>query len=155
MGWSPQHMQHLLASVPCFKSIQSEMFRDMGKKPLLEGSDGEADSVNSSVAPSPQGVLYKSPVTASGSFASPSAPWRLVITGHSLGAGIAAFAGLFLHTMYPGVRVFCYSTPAWLMTPDLAEYTEKFVTSVIINKDLFSRCIFLPHCKFHKAFCPE
>lgn len=114
--------------------------RDVGRRPLLEGSDSEADSVNSSIAPSPR--PNNAGTTSSGA-PSPSAPWRLVITGHSLGAGIAAFAGLFLHTLYPGVRVFCYSPPAWLMTPELAKFTEQFVTSVVINKDLFSRSVVL------------
>lgn len=122
------------------------MCRDLGKRPLLDGSDSEAESVNSSVAPSPQGSggvntgRASNPSSTSSGAPSPSGPWRLVITGHSLGAGIAAFAGLFLHTLYPGVRVFCYSPPAWLMTPELSRYSERFVTSVVINKDLFSRC---------------
>ena len=41
--------------------------------------------------------------------------------------------------MYPGVRVFCYSPPAWLMTPELAKFSERFVTSIVVNKDLFAR----------------
>jgi Lipase (class 3) len=78
--------------------------------------------------------------------ASPGVQWRLVITGHSLGAGIAAFAGLFLHSLYPETRVWCYSPPGWLMTPELAAYSKHFVTSVVINKDVITRCGALHLC---------
>ena len=139
--------QHLMCLV------SSNLCRDVGKRPLLEGSDSEADSVNSSVGPSPRGdtrtggaVGGRPSNGGSGGSPSPSGPWRLVITGHSLGAGIAAFAGLFLHTLYPGVRVFCYSPPAWMMTPELSKFSERFVTSVVINKDLFSRYAFVMFC---------
>ena len=70
-------------------------------------------------------------------------PWRLVMTGHSLGAGIAAFAAMYLHAALPDtdVSAWCYSPPGWLMTPQLAEWSQSFVTSVIINKDVVPRCV--------------
>jgi Lipase (class 3) len=65
--------------------------------------------------------------------------WRLVITGHSLGAGVAAFVGMHLRTLYREVHVFCFSPPGWLMTPSLAAHTHGYVTSVVINKDFVPR----------------
>eukprot|EP00892_Ulva_mutabilis_P011439 jgi/Ulvmu1/8668/UM047_0006.1 len=68
-------------------------------------------------------------------------PWRLVITGHSLGAGIAAFAAMYLHAALPDtdVTAWCFSPPGWLMTPQLADWCRSFVTSVVINKDIVPR----------------
>lgn len=69
------------------------------------------------------------------------APWRLVLTGHSLGAGIAAFAATYLHAALPDtdVTAWAFSPPGWLMTPQLARWCEGFVTSVVINKDVVPR----------------
>jgi hypothetical protein len=64
--------------------------------------------------------------------------WSLVVTGHSLGAGIAAFVGMHLRRTY-NVHAWCYSPPGWLMTPELAESTKPFVTAVVINKDMVPR----------------
>lgn len=63
----------------------------------------------------------------------------IVVTGHSLGAGIATFVGMHLRRVFADVKVWCYSPPGWLMTPQLAEGTKHFVTSVVVNKDLVPR----------------
>ena len=63
-----------------------------------------------------------------------------MVTGHSLGAGIAAFVGMHLRRVYFDVQVWCYNSPGWLMTPELAKSGKDFVTSVVINKDLVPRC---------------
>jgi Lipase (class 3) len=63
-----------------------------------------------------------------------------VVTGHSLGAGIATFVGMHLRRVFFNVQVWCYSPPGWLMTPELADSTKDFVTSVVVNKDLVPRC---------------
>lgn len=83
-------------------------------------------------------------------------PWRLVLTGHSLGAGIAAFAAMYLHAALPetDVTAWCFSPPGWLMTPQLAAWCESFVTSVVINKDVVPRCAIDPRlsCKPKYSF---
>jgi Lipase (class 3) len=66
--------------------------------------------------------------------------WSVVVTGHSLGAGIACFVGMHLRRVFFNVQVWCYSPPGWLMTRELAESTTSFVTSVVVNKDLVPRC---------------
>lgn len=66
--------------------------------------------------------------------------WSIVVTGHSLGAGIAAFVGMHLRRVYFDVQVWCYNPPGWLMTPELAESGRDFVTSVVVNKDWVPRC---------------
>lgn len=68
------------------------------------------------------------------------ANWAIVVTGHSLGAGIAAFVAMHLHRLAAPVHSWCYSSPGWLMTPELAESATRLVTSVVINKDIFPRC---------------
>jgi hypothetical protein len=66
--------------------------------------------------------------------------WRLVITGHSLGAGVATFLGLYFKQAVPNVRVWCFSPPGALMSPSLAEHTLPFVTTCVYNKDMVPRC---------------
>lgn len=66
--------------------------------------------------------------------------WRLVVCGHSLGAGIAAFVGMHLRRIFVNVHVWCFSPPGWLMTPELADSAKGFLTSVVINKDIVPRC---------------
>lgn len=72
--------------------------------------------------------------------------WRIAVTGHSLGAGIAAFVAMHLRRRYCRVQGWCFSPPGWLMTPELANKTRSFITSVVVNKDLIPRCVHLPAC---------
>jgi sn1-specific diacylglycerol lipase len=66
--------------------------------------------------------------------------WDIVVTGHSLGAGIAAFVAMHLRSKFARVVAWCYSPPGWLMAPDLAESTKSFLTSVVVDKDFVPRC---------------
>jgi len=70
----------------------------------------------------------------------PLKDFELVITGHSLGAGVASLVSLFLHKRF-GDRMKCYafSNPCGLMSKRLSEYCDKFVTSLVVGNDLVGR----------------
>ena len=65
--------------------------------------------------------------------------YQLVVTGHSLGAGIAAILGLKLLKEYPNLKCICYSPPGGLMTKNLIEITKSFVLTVILGDDIVPR----------------
>lgn len=65
--------------------------------------------------------------------------YKLVLTGHSLGAGIATLAGARLRSKYPDLQVFAYATPAGLLTREAARYTEAFVFTVGVGDDFVMR----------------
>ena len=63
---------------------------------------------------------------------------KLVVTGHSLGAGIAPLVGLYLRRLYPSVHVFSFAPPASVslrMSIDMRNY----VTSFILMNDIVPR----------------
>ncbi|XP_066520546.1 diacylglycerol lipase-beta [Hoplias malabaricus] len=65
--------------------------------------------------------------------------YRLVITGHSLGAGTASLLAALLRSTYPTLLCYAFSPPGGLMSKALAEYSKKFVISVVLGKDLVPR----------------
>ncbi|EIE20387.1 alpha/beta-hydrolase [Coccomyxa subellipsoidea C-169] len=65
--------------------------------------------------------------------------WRLVLTGHSLGAGAAALMALHLSGRFPNVHCWALSPPGGLMSTNLSRLVEPFVTSVIVGKDVVPR----------------
>ncbi|XP_062859416.1 diacylglycerol lipase-beta [Trichomycterus rosablanca] len=65
--------------------------------------------------------------------------YRLVITGHSLGAGTAALLAALLHSNYPTLQCYAFSPPGGLMSKALADYSKQFVISVVLGKDLVPR----------------
>jgi sn1-specific diacylglycerol lipase len=65
--------------------------------------------------------------------------YELLITGHSLGAGLATVVSLLLKRKYPQLVCFAYSPPGGMMTLPLAKRTRSFVTSVVVADDMVSR----------------
>eukprot|EP00501_MAST-03F_sp_TOSAG23-6_P000158 GSMAST32.ASY1.ANO1.161.1 assembled CDS len=65
--------------------------------------------------------------------------YELVITGHSLGAGVAALLALVLKNQYPSTRCIAYSPPGALLTQGIAEWTKTFITTLIVGKDIIPR----------------
>jgi sn1-specific diacylglycerol lipase len=65
--------------------------------------------------------------------------YELLITGHSLGAGLATVVSLVLKSKYPQLVCFAYSPPGGMMTMSLAKRTRSFVTSVVVADDMVSR----------------
>nr|CCA26975.1 predicted protein putative [Albugo laibachii Nc14] len=65
--------------------------------------------------------------------------YRLVLTGHSLGAGIAVLLATMLRPRYPNVHCFAFSPPGCVVSPKLARKCEEFVTSVVLGNDIVAR----------------
>ncbi|XP_026096622.1 sn1-specific diacylglycerol lipase beta-like [Carassius auratus] len=65
--------------------------------------------------------------------------YKLVICGHSLGAGAAALLAVLLRSTHPTLQCYAFSPPGGLMSKALADYSKQFVVSVVLGKDLVPR----------------
>ncbi|XP_011501832.1 PREDICTED: sn1-specific diacylglycerol lipase alpha [Ceratosolen solmsi marchali] len=63
----------------------------------------------------------------------------LTLVGHSLGAGTAAILAILLRQEYPDLTCFAYAPPGGLLSMPAQEYTQEFITSVVIGKDVVPR----------------
>jgi len=65
--------------------------------------------------------------------------WKVVITGHSLGAAVASLVSLRLLETCPGIECFVFNPPGGLFDSKLANFSKAFCTSVIVGQDAISR----------------
>jgi sn1-specific diacylglycerol lipase len=65
--------------------------------------------------------------------------YGLVVTGHSLGSGVACILSMLLRDRYPDLHCFCFSPTSSLVNHAAAEYTKAFVTSVTLGEDMVAR----------------
>lgn len=65
--------------------------------------------------------------------------YDFVITGHSLGAGLAVLVGAKLRAKYPTVKVYGFATPSGLLSREAAKYTESFVFTLVVGDDFVAR----------------
>ncbi|XP_029954841.1 sn1-specific diacylglycerol lipase beta-like [Salarias fasciatus] len=65
--------------------------------------------------------------------------YKLVITGHSLGAGTASVLAVLLRNSFPTLQCYSFSPPGGLLSKALADYSKDFVVSVVLGKDLVPR----------------
>uniref|UniRef100_A0A3P9KLF9 Diacylglycerol lipase-beta n=1 Tax=Oryzias latipes TaxID=8090 RepID=A0A3P9KLF9_ORYLA len=65
--------------------------------------------------------------------------YKLVITGHSLGAGTASVLAILLRSSFPTLQCYAFSPPGGLLSKALAEYSKGFVVSIVLGKDLVPR----------------
>lgn len=65
--------------------------------------------------------------------------YKLVITGHSLGAGAASVLAVLLRSSFPTLQCYSFSPPGGLLSKALADYSKDFVVSVVLGKDLVPR----------------
>ncbi len=72
-------------------------------------------------------------------FSKVSSDYKLVIVGHSLGSGCACIMSILLREKYPDLRCFCFSPTGALLNEAAAIYTEDFVTSYTLGKDMVAR----------------
>ncbi|CAL8469008.1 g8549 [Coccomyxa elongata] len=61
--------------------------------------------------------------------------WKLVVVGHSLGAGVAALLSLKLLDQYPNVKCWAYCPPGGLVSPNLSAILGDFCCGVAVAKD--------------------
>lgn len=65
--------------------------------------------------------------------------YKLVLVGHSLGAGTAAILAILMKKEYPTLHCYAYSPPGGLISEECAEATKSYITSVIVGKDIVPR----------------
>lgn len=65
--------------------------------------------------------------------------WRIVTTGHSLGAGVSALVALYIRSFYPNSRAWAFEPPGGLVDGHLAEASADCITSVVLGKDWVPR----------------
>ncbi|XP_071792184.1 diacylglycerol lipase-alpha-like isoform X1 [Asterias amurensis] len=65
--------------------------------------------------------------------------YDLVLVGHSLGAGTVSILSLLLRPDYPNLHCYSYSPPGGLLSMPAVEYSKKFITSLVVGKDIVVR----------------
>ncbi|XP_044755828.1 diacylglycerol lipase-beta-like [Coccinella septempunctata] len=65
--------------------------------------------------------------------------YGLVLTGHSLGAGVATLLAFKLRSRYSDLKVYAFSTPAGLISREAAKVSESFVFTVGVGDDFVMR----------------
>lgn len=65
--------------------------------------------------------------------------YAFVITGHSLGAGLAVLVGAKLRSKYRDLKVYGFATTSGILTREAAKYSEQFAFTLIVGDDCFAR----------------
>ncbi|XP_008822225.1 sn1-specific diacylglycerol lipase beta isoform X2 [Nannospalax galili] len=65
--------------------------------------------------------------------------YRLVLVGHSLGAGVSALLAIMLRRAYPQVHAYAFSPPRGLLSKSLYEYSKDFIVSLVLGMDVIPR----------------
>jgi len=65
--------------------------------------------------------------------------YSLILTGHSLGAGVSILLGAKLRHKYPDLKVYAFATPAGLLSREAARYSESFAFTVGLGDDFVMR----------------
>ena len=65
--------------------------------------------------------------------------YKLVLVGHSLGAGCASVLAILLRHDYPNIKCYAYAPPGCLVSKKTYEYSQEFVTSLVMGKDIVPR----------------
>lgn len=67
------------------------------------------------------------------------AGYRVVVCGHSLGAGCAFLISLYLKKFFPSLRCLAFSPPGGLATAELCAGTQDWCTSTVCGKEMIPR----------------
>jgi len=73
--------------------------------------------------------------------------YKLIVTGHSLGAGTAVLLAWLLRARYPSLHCYSYGTPGSVIDETSCLEVSSFVTSVVLGNDLVSRLNFPALCR--------
>jgi len=65
--------------------------------------------------------------------------FKLVFTGHSLGAGCAAILSTMFRPKYPDLQCFSYCPPGCTASIGLSKDCEDYVTSIVVGNDIIPR----------------
>lgn len=65
--------------------------------------------------------------------------YTLVLTGHSLGAGVSILLAAKLRSRFPDLRVYAFATPAGLLSREAARYTESYAFTIGVGDDFVMR----------------
>lgn len=65
--------------------------------------------------------------------------WRLMLSGHSLGAGCAFLLGLYLRHFFPDLKCWAFSPPGGLASGELCAASEDWCTSCVCGKEWIPR----------------
>lgn len=65
--------------------------------------------------------------------------YRLVVVGHSLGAGCAAMLSVMLRPVYPNLRCLAFGVPGSVFSENLAEECSSWLTSYVLDADVIPR----------------
>ena len=68
-----------------------------------------------------------------------SSDYGVVVTGHSLGSGIATVLGFLLRRKYPDTQVYAYAVVGGTLSPEAQKESEKFTYSVTAGDDVITR----------------
>ncbi|KAJ3289455.1 hypothetical protein HDU79_004038 [Rhizoclosmatium sp. JEL0117] len=64
---------------------------------------------------------------------------KLIVTGHSMGAGVAALVANILRHDFPSTHCYAYEPPGCVVSRRAAQYFENFCTSIVTGDDLIAR----------------
>jgi len=79
--------------------------------------------------------------------------YKVVICGHSLGAGVSTLLGIFLKEQFPklDLQVYAFATPA-CCSRNVALSCQSYITSVVNNNDCVPRMTLMNLRMMHKMF---
>ncbi|CAI5727174.1 unnamed protein product [Peronospora destructor] len=64
--------------------------------------------------------------------------WKIVVCGHSMGAGVGCILAILLRKTFPDTRAFLYATPP-LLDAKTAAWTKTFATTAVYGDDIVPR----------------
>mmetsp|Transcript_8707 Transcript_8707/g.19113 ORF Transcript_8707/g.19113 Transcript_8707/m.19113 type:complete len:753 (+) Transcript_8707:114-2372(+) len=77
--------------------------------------------------------------------------YKLIVTGHSLGAGAAILLSVILRPAFPSLHCFAFGTPGSLLDPRSCDEYSSFVTTTVMNNDLVCRLSFPSLCQLRNS----
>jgi sn1-specific diacylglycerol lipase len=70
---------------------------------------------------------------------SPCFGYKLILTGHSLGAGCAAVLSFMLRSKYPDLKCLCFSPPGCTLSKNMADSCKEYLTTYVLDDDIIPR----------------